>query len=516
MKIMIKTNQTIKYLERLLKNKVILSFITITIIGLILRIHFIFNLDIFTDEVFYVETARINSFGALLTHNFWIKDHGISYLVFLKLGQFLTTDIVFLRLSNIFIYLLINFSLFFFARKIRNDFTSFIPVTLFSFLPYFVFISVYVSIYNFVILFSVLAFISISRFILFEEKNSRIYLFSFVIFLTLAFYSDYSSIYLYLSLISALVFTYFFKIEKFTSIFHALLLNFIFIFPGLLSFLNNLSTLKSLNASCCLASSQFVNFFPDFLYYIFFRINFIPAFFILIFMIVSLLIYYLKSKNEIAKYLALYTGIGFLSNFTFLYFINRYFLPLLVERTFFMFNFLIILFAYFLFFCARRLTKIHILFILILIFLIIWRFFQNPVVYGNFPDGNIPYRDLITNLIKNENVKNINQIIFLDKNYAYYPLHKYYFLGFSNYMKKNIIEDFKDKKYFIARTVRVLNYYSKKNNNQLFILFYTKYFDLNEFKQEIKINNVENTTKIIYFLDCNKLSLDCKFKKLSL
>src|ERR1035437_8682397 len=147
-----------KFFIFIIKNRLFLFFLFITILGIIPRIILLFSYDIFTDEVFYTETARLTSFGNLLTHSFWIKDHGILYLLFLKIAQVFTTDIVYLRLSNLIIFIIINFTLFCFFKKIKTDITSLIPVALFSFLPYFMFINIYVTPYNFVILFSLLSF----------------------------------------------------------------------------------------------------------------------------------------------------------------------------------------------------------------------------------------------------------------------------------------------------------------------------------------------------------------------
>lgn len=506
------------YLKRTLENRLFLTFLLITILGLILRVYFIFNFGVFVDEVFYAEAARINSFSALLIHSFWIKDHGILYLLWLKILQFSITDIISIRLFNILSYLLISFSLFSFFKKIRNDLTSLIPTALFSFFPYFVYTNIYVSVYNFVILFSVLAFIFLSNYVLYDKKNNLLNLFLFEIFLTLAFYSDYASIYLYLSLADILLFTHLFKKDKFIYIFLALLLNINLILPGLGPFFNNLTAVQGLSSLCCSADSQFSVFFPDFLYYVFFRTNFILSLVILLFMTVSLLTFYFKSKNEIVKYLALYTGVGFLTGFTFLYFVNRYFLPLLVERTLFIFNFLIILFVYCLFLFTWKLKKTHILLILILISLIAWRFSQNSIVNGSLPEMNIHYKDLIGELVKNEDMKSVDEIIFFDKGYAYYPLEKYYFLGLSNYSKQSLTEGFGRKEYTLSRYYRNLEYYLRENRNQLFIFFTsTGNFNFNEIKKEItayrKTNNSSFTSgKIFYYLNCSS-EINCSFKK---
>lgn len=508
-------------LPRLLtSNKTIIAFLFIVILGLILRLCYIFNLGVFTDEVFYTEAARLNSFSALFNHSFWIKDHGILYLLFLKIVQFITTDIIFLRLTNVFIYLLISFSLFLFFKKIRNGLTSLIPVALFSFIPYFVFTNIYVSVYNFVILFTVLSFICVSRFILFKERNSWIYLFSFIIFLTLAFYSDYSSTYLYLSLIGILIFTYFFKKEKFIFIFPAVFLNVILILPGVWQFLTNIYAVNNLNVSCCVADSEFFLFFPNFLRAIFFRTDFVFSLFILIFIIVSLFLIFLKNKNEAIKYLITYTGFGFLTSFIYLYFVNRFFLMIFVERTFFIFNFFLILSLYSLFFFKFKFKKIHIFLTIFLFSFVVFGFIKisaNIDIAGNIPALNISYTDLIRELIQKDNIKNVDEIIFFDKGYNFYVFQKYYFLGLSNYMKKNVIEDFGNKRYLVTKTYRSLTYYSRTNYNQLFILFDTKGFDFNELKKEIASYKKEtgfNSKKIFYALDCSSKINYCSFKKL--
>jgi len=511
----------LKILHKLASNKTIAAFLAIVIFGLILRVYFIFNFGVFTDEVFYTEAARLNSFGNILSHNFWIKDHGVLYIAFLKIIQFVTTDIIFLRLSNVFIYLLISFSLFSFFKKIRNDLTSLIPVALFSFFPYFVFTNVYVSVYNFVILFSVLTFICVSRFILFKEKNSWVYLFSFVIFLTLAFYSDYSSIYLYLSLIGVLIFTYFFKKEKFVFITPGLFLNFILILPGAWQFLTNLYKINNLSSPCCFGDSKFSLFFPNFLHAVFFRTDFIFSSFFLIVLVISLFLIFLKNKNEAIKYLITYTGFGFLTSFVFLYFVNRFFLPIFVERTFFIFNFFLILCLYCLFFFKFKFKKIFFLVIFLFGF-VVFGLFQtsaNLDIPGNVPDVNIRHTDLIRELIKKENIKDVEEVIFLDKNYFYYPLQKYYFLGVSDYMKKTVIEDFGNKRYLVTKTFRSLKYHSRSNYNQLFILFDTKDFDFNGLKKEIanyKKETGSNSEKIFYALECSSKINYCSFKKLDL
>ncbi len=430
-----------KILTKLIRiNRISILFLFITVLGFILRLYFIFSNDIFTDEVFYTQIARQTSFINLLTHNFWIKDHGILYPLFLKLAQCLTTNIVLLRTTNLLIFLIISFALFNFFQKISKSVNSLIPIFLFSFLPYFIYINSSVTIYNFVMLFSILAFIYVSNLILFsttrEEKLRNPIL--FLIFSTLAFYSDYSVVYFYLPLITLLFLVLNWRNKEAENLTLLGFLNLILISPGIFQLMGTFNKFYALNGISSIANLNIISFFDKFANVILFKSQFYISEILLLMLVLSLLFLVLRSKKITIQYLAYFGLTGFVIDFIFLYIFNSIYFQIFLERTFWFFNFLLILGIYSISGFLSNFKKLaFIILMMVIVFIKVYIItYQPPIIMNPYID----YKDFVTKLVSEMNGKN-STIILVDRKGTDFgvPLTNYYFQGLSLSQKERTI-----------------------------------------------------------------------------
>lgn len=495
----------VKYLKKNAARRVFLSFLFITILGFLLRIFTVLHNDIFTDEVFYTQVSRMNSFMSIVQGNNWLKDHGMLYLLFLKAMQYITTDILLLRFVNLILFLIASFVLFKFFYKIKESYTALVPIFMFSFLPYFVYINSYISPYNFVMFFSILAFISISNVILFSTtkrdffKNSI----SFLIFSALAFYSDYSIVYFYLSLIPIIFFVYIKNEKKAEDLTFIGFINLSLIIPGLYELVKNFKFFYTLNGRPEVLDRNIVLFINNFSNTIFLKSmnNFSTLIFFIF--IVLLFFVYIRIKNYELRYLSFFCLFSLILNTFFLFLFNSFYFSIFVERIFWYFNLILIIGVYCLAIYLNKLKKIvFIIFVVIFVAAKFYALKDSPPIIGGM---NIHYKDFVSKLVMEDNKETPVAIIDEDRNDLGVPLTLYYFPGL-NVLDK---EAENTKKYFSSISIYYLRQFS---DVKLLLPNYDKVnfviFDNNYLAFEKKVNTFSKTNKLN--IKTNYFRLECK------
>ena len=177
-----------------IKNVFIFLFI---LIGIVLRVEKIISTQLYRDEVYDLFWSQSSSLRQLLSYNYWDTFHPPAYFIFLKYWQLISIDPLFIRLPGVFSFLITSILLVILAKKIspRSFLLSFILVVLFSFSSTQLTINILARQYILVIPLMVLSLIMFIE-ILEGDKSKKLY---FTIVTLMAFFADYSSIWLILS-----------------------------------------------------------------------------------------------------------------------------------------------------------------------------------------------------------------------------------------------------------------------------------------------------------------------------
>ena len=177
-----------------IKNVFIFLFI---LIGIVLRVEKIISTQLYRDEVYDIFWSQGSSLRQLLSYNYWDTFHPPAYLIFLKYWQQISIDSFFIRLPGVFSFLITSILLVILAKKIspRSFLLSFILVVLFSFSSTQLTMNILARQYILVIPLMVLSLIMFIE-ILEGDKSKKLY---FTIVTLMAFFADYSSIWLILS-----------------------------------------------------------------------------------------------------------------------------------------------------------------------------------------------------------------------------------------------------------------------------------------------------------------------------
>lgn len=502
---MLRINQIFNF-----RKSINLLFSIVVIIGLSLRVYLILTRNVVIDELAYTSTARINSFFNLFLMNNWLRDHGFLPLIYLKITQLITLNIILLRLSNLIIYLILSISLFFFFNKF-NKTLSVILIFLLSFLPYFIYINAYISPYNFVMFFSILAFISISNFIFFSKTTYRkiINAVLFLLFSVLAFYSDYSVIYFYLSLVP-LIFFIFRRNEKMAENIILLgFLNFILLIPGLYQLSVNFKYFFNLNNG------------PDYLNYNFFAFlyNFANVFLLnfsmnisliaIIFFLLLQMFIFTRVKNQFFQYLCFFSSTGLILNILFFYYFNKSYFYIFEERIFWYFYLLLILGLTTVFASLIKTKKMFLAFLVLVIIFCGFKY-QQMSQDVNFVGLNISYEQIVNILMHKTTSSRRLTIILYDDGYNYRVLRDYYFNGFYKLNSEKSIKVksfFRNQRILVIKSIRELNNLDLKSGDKTFFII----FDLSNenfalLKNTVISYNVKNKVKIVdlfYRLRCS-------------
>lgn len=403
-----------------------LFFALIILCGVLFRLYFIFSRDIFTDEVFYTNVALSNSFLSILTSSHWIKDHGVLFLLILKMLTYLSKDIVILRLFNLIPYIASSAIFFDFFKKLKTGYLSLISVFVYSFLSYFVYLSATVSPFNLVSFLTLLALVSLIRCIFLKKTWKQLFL--FILLSIMTFYADFSSIYFFITLIIGLFLIYLKKKEDFIHILISYLIILIGVLPGIFYVINTFGKITLLNPDRSLVNIGFFRFLTVFSDIVLLRNNNQLSLILILILFFVLIIYFLKSSQKSINFISKLFLASFLLNTVFLFVFNKHFFSIFIERSFWYFYltevFILTLIGWYL-----RARKLYLMTSLIIIFsIIIVRFFDffGYSFPGRVPEINIKYKEFAKEVKKIPSFSQ-SQIIYYDQEYSYVPLRKYYF-----------------------------------------------------------------------------------------
>lgn len=443
--------------------------------GFLLRLYFILSREIFTDEVFYRNVALSSSFSNILIYDHWIKDHGLFFLLILKILTYVSKNIVILRLFNLIFYVILSVSCFNFFKSINKKKFAYLFVFAYLINSYFIFTSSIISPFNFVSFFSILTIIKLLEYFFIKSSNKNLILFN--ILSILSFYSDFSSIYLFFSLLILIIILFSINNKLFLFIFSALFQLF-FILPGVFYALKNFKEISNLNPSVLNFNFDFYQFIEFFSDIILLRIGKSYSLIIFIVLVLSLVFILIKKNDVFLRRLSLFTLFSFIVNILFTFFFNKYFFYIFSERIFWHIYFIEI-FAFSLIGSILS-RKFLIIFYISLISLFLIRIIDinGSLIQGRVTNEDFQYKNIINEIKK-------STVIYFDKNYGYVPLRDYYLN--QGIVVKNIYQ-----------LKKALNYnYKNKNKEIVLIIFDNSY-------EEIILNLFKNKNIKIYTTSCKK------------
>lgn len=387
-----------------------LIFISILLLGALVRIFVMSNRDLFVDEVYYWRVSQMNSWRNLLLINHWIKDHGILYYLWLKVLAFFVVDIPTLRFSNIVLYVVSSMTFYGFFKD-KHGWGALLGVALFSFHRYFIYLSSTLSPYNLALC---LTIVSIAGLYSVSEKKPSFWKMLMVTGATIgAFYTDYS---------------FFFTLPFYVSFFLFVMGNatnnqkryivmvysivFIFILPGFIQFINNRDAIQDL-----FANRYFEHSFLRFAYImggmLFFRA--IPLLGGILMILPGIAILFSKERKDPLVY-------AYIGSIYMIFISQRFFFPLFAER-----------YMWFLY-CLYILILMHMLKRKTWGALMIALFILGGIVNYLVPQshmfrapGDISYEVKYSSLLLNEKNNDVEQLIVLDNTSTSDVLIHYYF-----------------------------------------------------------------------------------------
>lgn len=502
-------------------------FIGVIFIGLILRIYYLINYNLIADEIAYLSIARSKTLYDIFTLNHWIKDHGVLYYLFLKLGFFISKDFFYLRFWNLAFYLGSSWVLFAFFKKHFSNELCFLISSLFALFPYFVWMNVVISPFNLAIFFYIL-FFSYSLNLLLETKftvkpSDRFFL---PLFLVFGIYSDNSFIYVFIFITSLfLTFIYQGWSKRIFSYLKLLSLSLILLLPYAVLILNNFETIETLFSVYKFSLNNPVSFLNK-LSLIVLRTDVLGKFIGLIFIFSLINIWFLAKKNHKNKILYLISTLNCLFSIIFIYLFSKYVFSIFIERSFW--------FLYINFSISATLlitvlwkkeklmaivTLISVLYITLIRYLYPGHQISNQYNYipGKVPYLNVNYRKLINDI----KAESFDSIVIVDSGYYSYVLKKYYF-NQSYWSRYDRID-------YINNQIKIDFYensdvLSNKNlrNNALIIYFSDGLYAKIDTNQEKNINTIKkimfkkkHRPSAIYILNIDLINNIGEFKKIT-
>ncbi len=420
-------------------NRRISIFILILLGGIFLRLYLIFTTNVFVDEVYHSEIALTNSVFKILKMEHWIKNHGVLYYLFLKLGILLTKDIVLLRLINLFLYVILSLATFIIFNSLNiSFFLSLVPVGLLAFSSYFVYINSMISPFN-----SVMTFAILSIFLIFyiignnlTKKGALLFLILFPLLSILAFYSGNSFFYIFPTYIIAALILFISNKEKFLIFMVDLLIMIIFIIPAIPQIITDFDLVGGNLDYYKIATQNYLtsglfHILNNFLNTILLRTDGYGS--LILFSCLVFLSLFLIFKNRLSKGMKLIIGIvtaSLILNIIVLLIFTKYVFFLLVERSFWYFYFLLtMLLSLCLIGFAHYKKTFAIIFFIFIILLNLSRYSptQSFHAWGKLPYDNFNFRSLVNNLIKNKIYLKPGKLICLSEVVRMYPVCNYYF-----------------------------------------------------------------------------------------
>lgn len=401
--------------------------LTIIFFGIVVRLYLIFTKNVFTDEVFYFRVVR--DFSSLdfihITH--WIKDHAILHFIVLKVGMIFTSRIAYLRLINILYYVGSAHAIYLIFKSLKLGRWSLLPVFFFSIHGYFIYIASMILPYNIVIFFTLLSIYYCLRLFVVEGGRVGSDYITFILFTTLAFYSDYSFFSMFLFYAFILVYVFLCKRSRRIPLVLSYGVIVVLVLPGISQLIDNLPEIQRLNTS--IVRSQ--NLLPSFQQFCSMTIlhdqptlSFLIYIFYLALFISSLtFIFYIRKKRESVHNFFSVIGISYyISTIAFLL-IHQYIFPIFVERAAWFFPLFALMMISLLVVFNFELKKKLFLFILILF--LTTRLLNLFVTNGDIT-YEVSYKSFLQDYAQQNTAKEDDYLFIIDSDYVLFPLRYYY------------------------------------------------------------------------------------------
>ena len=483
-----------------------------TFLGLLLRLYLMVTKNVYTDEVLYSEIPLKYHLIDIIQANHRVKDNGFLYYIYLKIFLLFTNNIKWLRLSNIPLYIIPAYYIFRLFEFLKYKALTLVPVFLYVFLTYFVYMNIMVSTYNLVILFAVMSIYYLFKLTYNNHKKDdiRTYIYLFISLIA-GFYTNYSFIYVLFLLIPTLIYMFVIKKKNPTIFLIMFLLGLIFTVPVLWQILKNSRFVVSYAIPNTYKETQIYYFLCNLSDAILIRKGNSLSI-IILGIIILYRVFWLFSKRYLNS-LSIIIITSLLLSFGFIYYVNNYLSVIYFERAFW-FIYLMIIFFVSDFLKLLKQQRKHTIVIVLIITLVIGVFFRFSNQYEElFVPGNVndfvDYKQLITSLV-NERIKsNTKNLVLIDNSYIYYPVLKYYFSDLfknSNEFFRRIREYRKNVNIYKISNVTDLDTQTVKNDTT-YVLFdpepqYIKYL----------LESTSNIRSTIYVIDYQEN--DVIFKKI--
>lgn len=413
-----------------MKNKklVFWLFILISLSGLLLRLYFILTKNLFIDEVMYSEIPLKYHIIDIIKANHRIKDNGFLYYFYLKLFLLFTNNLHLLRLSNIPLYIISTYYIYRLFTFLKFKYLSLIPIFIYVFLTYFVYMNTMISTYNLTIFIAVITTYYLFQISLNNRKNNLSSYIFLLISLVAGFYTNYSFIYMIFLLIPLLVYIFVKNKKKILPVLIIFIFALILIVPGLILIIKNYQSVISINIPDAYKELRPYYFFCNLTDTIFLRKGHSLSMIILGLLVLYRVFWLFKKRyfNNISVMIIT----SLLLSFVFIYFVNNYISLIFFERAFWFIYLMIIFFITDLLKLLWQQKKrvITALLTIMLIVGIIFRF--NNQYYQILLPGNVndftDYQQLIMSLLSERTKLNTKNLVLIDNDYKFYPILKYY------------------------------------------------------------------------------------------
>lgn len=436
--------------------------IIVVLFAFLLRIYFAFSTDLWLDEVLSIKVAQETSWTNLLlsSGNYWDYVHPPFYFFLLKIWSVFSLEDDWLRSLNLIFFIPSAYLVFLIGKKLKDQYVGFLAILFFSLHPLSINLSFQLRPYSLAVFINLLV---ILFFLNSYQKNLVRKHIKVAAILAISIFIDYSSIWLFSSLIIYAIYLFFVKSQYFKNVLKIIFYTLVFAFYQFLVFFKAIFIIKNKPGG---VYNDF-NFILSELSQIF-GFQFANYFNILLFCLIFLLIFIFIAKNyQSKKYIFL--GIVLFSNL-FLSLIFSFLLnPIFLARNLFVVA-IAMIFISSLFFRNYFQKNIFIKLILLIIFLVLIRTtYQRKSFY---------YLTGLESFIKKE-IKSGDQLVFLPLTWQE-PVEYYLSqtLSMKNYSKLRI----SSKKDILA--------FSNFNNKRLVFFYGTdclNSFSCKELKEDLEI-----------------------------
>lgn len=408
--------------------------VLILFVGVVIRAYLAITRNVFTDEVFYYTVARNHNLWDFILIDHWIKDHAILHFIWLKGGLLLTTRIAYLRLLNLVFYIGSALALFQTFKLLKFGKWSLLPVLFFTIHGHFIYVSSMILPYSIVIFFALLSVWFSIKITIGEPNPSWFDYAFFIIFTTLASYSDYSFLSMFIFYFQLFLIAAIFKRQRFLGLLVASCIALILILPGMSQLFHNYDAITQLNTTIGRNENLLLSFYR----FCDMTVLHTNSLFSLIFFLFYLALIFIETililrnkdgfiSRDKRTFFVLVSAAYYKSVLLFLL-INQYIFTIFVERASWFFPlFSLVMICTLIYFYYERKNKFYI--VILLLFLLTrasnMTFTPGGITY------EVSYRSFLREYVTNSKTQDDRYLFLVDDEYKLFPLRYYYLSPFS-------------------------------------------------------------------------------------